>query len=131
MQSTFIGMAVVALLGIALLTVQVARPRVTVYEGLDGHSERQAERDESGGEPRSPSLKVAEVRVAQSVFNGRRADVGLVEKSPLPSTDTNRVRYKRMRYAAYDREARERCRTTYKGKARETCIDEARMKYIR
>ncbi|MDO8942390.1 MAG: hypothetical protein Q7U75_04355 [Desulfobacterales bacterium] len=123
MQSTFIGMAVVALLGIALLTVQVARPRVTVYEGVDGHSERQAERDESGGEPRSPSLKVAEVRVAQSVR--------LVEKSPLPSTDTNRVRYKKMRYAAYDREARERCRTTYKGKARETCIDEARMKYIR
>ena len=40
MQSMFTGMAVVALLGIALLSAQAARPGVTVYEGAADLSER-------------------------------------------------------------------------------------------
>ncbi|MDP1756943.1 MAG: hypothetical protein Q8K62_05925 [Thiobacillus sp.] len=120
MHSTFIGMAVVALFGIAPLSAQAAKPGLTLYEG---------------GKPRSSSLTDAtETRFAQPGFSGRRADVRLVEKTTLPYVGPDRVRYaatyKRMRYAAYYRDARERCCTIYSGKARHTCIGEARVKYI-
>ncbi|MDO9221258.1 MAG: hypothetical protein Q7T90_09530 [Thiobacillus sp.] len=132
MQSTLIGMAVVALFSIAPLSAQAARPGVILYEEAADLSERLPELAEPGSKPRSVSLRgAAETGVSQPGFSRRRA---LLERSTLPYVGTNRLRYaatyKRMRYAAYYRDARERCCTIYSGKARHTCIGEARMKFI-
>lgn len=48
---------------------------------------------------------------------------------PVETTTLAYVETKRLRYAAYYKDARERC-TVYSGNARDICIDEARMKYI-
>lgn len=47
-----------------------------------------------------------------------------VEKTTVAYVETNKLRY-----AAYYKDAKERC-TVYSGQARNTCIGEARMKYI-
>lgn len=46
------------------------------------------------------------------------------EKSTLAQVET-----KRLRYAAYYKDAKERC-TLYSGRARDICVGEAQMKYI-
>lgn len=77
------------------------------------------------------SLFVLAVPSAHAAQSGA-AETEMPQARTVPSAERTVLAHEevtRLRYAAYFRDASERCRI-YEGKARRICIDEAKMKFL-
>lgn len=105
-----IPLAAVALIAITLPSVHAMSPRVT--ERAQSVNAAQGERQTSGGFSKTALASVP------GVLNALADDNNTLVY----------VRVSQARYAAHYNDAKSRC-AMYRGKARDTCVEEARMKY--